>query len=121
MNETGRPTVAFGLAPLPVPAGGVLIIGTSGAALPGLRPGTRVTEAGFADLAPALLARLRPGAVACPLFGAGFDASQVIERLGAIGYRGELQVLCPDLPRPGLVEAELASLHPGIRVTLVLT
>jgi hypothetical protein len=96
----------------------ILAIGTGGKALPGLVQHVAVVEVGAADLTPSLLARLRPAAAACPLLGPGFDAAHIAERLGLLGFRGELRVLCPDLPMPHLVREELAATAPGLRVVL---
>jgi hypothetical protein len=67
----------------------------------------------------ALLARLDPRLVLCPLLGAGFDALQVAERLERLGWTGRLRVLAPALPAPAMVEAELAARAPGLTVDLV--
>lgn len=69
-------------------------------------------------LTPALLYLLKPDRVVCPLFGNQFDAVQVIERLVAIGFGGRLSVIA-DVPAPGLVQAELAALAPGITVEVL--
>jgi hypothetical protein len=81
--------------------------------------GTMLTTA-LAELTAELLVQARPDRVICPLFGAGLDAYSVIERLEALGYAGEIAVLCPPLPRPRLVEAELRAQGPGQRLTLLM-
>lgn len=83
------------------------------------RNGTILTTS-LADLTAEVLAQARPDRVICPLFGAGLDAYSVIERLEALGYAGEIAVLCPPLPRPKLVEAELRAQGPGHRLTLLM-
>jgi hypothetical protein len=71
------------------------------------------------ELTGDILASARPDRVICTLFGAGLDAYAVIERLESLGYRGQITVLAPQLPRPSLVEAELRAQGPGRRLTLL--
>ena len=82
-------------------------------------PMTGVTHLRFADLTAALLARMRPSLILLPLFSPGYDATTAIETLEALGYRGRLTILAPDLPKPRLVERELRNLGPGMRLTLI--
>jgi hypothetical protein len=96
----------------------VLVIGARLPVLHDTTNGTEIAGSAFADLNALLLDRLRPDVVVCPLFGAGFDAEMVIERLDGLGFRGRLRVLCPPLPAPQLVQTELAALATGIAVTL---
>lgn len=108
----------------------------------------------FAALDAATLARLQPDLVVFALFGPPLfgpplygpalfgpalfgpaqtnaaeqgppqDAIAVIERLLALGYAGRMVVICPTLPAPKLVEAELRSAGtgggPGPRLTLLI-
>ncbi len=87
----------------------------------------------FAALDAATLARLQPDLVVFALFGPALfgpalfgpaqtnaaeqgppqDAIAVIERLLALGYAGRMVVICPTLPAPKLVEAELRSTGTG--------
>lgn len=95
-----------------------LVIGARTQEIPPVVPGTRVLEAKIDSLTPELLARHRPTAAACPLIGPGFDAIDVARRLEALGFRGELCVLCPHLPEPDAVLAELAPHAPSLQVVL---
>ncbi len=47
--------------------------------------------------------------VVVPLFCAQFDALEIIETLGAAGYRGLLRVMTPRLPNRQIVLRELRS------------
>lgn len=58
-------------------------------------------------------------AVACPLISDQSDASQVIEDLEAMGFRGVLMVVAPKLPDPGMIQAELRRQAHKIKVTLI--
>lgn len=73
----------------------------------------------YSDLSAALLALHQPSRIILPLFAAGFDATAAVEELEALGYRGRITVLAPDLPKPRLVERELQNLGPGARLTLI--
>ncbi len=95
-------------------------------ALDGLSPlaallpaGTIVDQANFAQLDLALLRRFCPDRVMLPLLARNHDAIQVIERLEALGYRGAITVIGPSLPHPRMVERELRSLGPGVRLVLL--
>lgn len=78
-----------------------------------------VITTSLTELTASLLETARPDRVIFTLFGAGVDAYAVIERLEDLGYAGAITVLCPPLPRPKLVEAELRAQGPGRRLTLL--
>lgn len=109
-----------GMAPPQDPPWRVLVIGARLPVVHDTTNGTEIAGTAYADLTAALLQRLRPDVVVCPLFGGGFDAEMVIERLVTLGFRGRMRVLCPPLPSPQLVQAELGALAPGIAVTLAV-
>lgn len=73
----------------------------------------------FAGLTADCLAGFRPDVVLFPLFSIAEDASVILTRLHELGYQGECLVLCPNLPKPRLIEAELRALAPGIRVQVL--
>lgn len=79
----------------------------------------RIVSAALPQITAQLLASLRPDRVICALFGPAQDAYAVVEQLESLGYDGAITVLCPDLPRPKLVEAELRAIGPGLRLTLL--
>lgn len=76
---------------------------------------------GLSSLDRALLDRIAPHWVVCPLLADGFDATQVISRLLQLGYTGQVMVIAPKLPDPAMVERELRALAPGMRLSLRLT
>jgi len=78
-----------------------------------------IEEAGFAQLDAGLLARVLPDRVLLPLLSVGHDAMAVVERLEQLGYRGQITVIAPSLPRARMVEQELQALGPGMRLTLL--
>ena len=84
-----------------------------------LDPPALVLAIAYRQLSRALLELVAPDCVALPLFTAGFDAVQAIERLGLLGYRGRICAFAPDLPDPALVEAELTALTGGCPVSVI--
>jgi hypothetical protein len=65
------------------------------------------------------LAVLRPRAVAVALFSMSHDVLELAEGLARAGYRGRVLALSPPLPNRKLVQRELASQVPGLRLRLV--
>ena len=59
--------------------------------------------------------------VVAPLFCNSFDALEIIERLGAQGYRKVLRVVAPKLPNRQIVLRELRSHASRQGVTIELT
>ena len=74
----------------------------------------------FADLGIDMLQSVRPDLIVLPLFAPAQDAVNMIETLIALGYRGDITVLAPVLPRPQLVERELQILGPGKKLRLLV-
>lgn len=90
----------------------ILLVGTAKGPVGAVR-------VGFARLDGALLARLAPARVICDLFAGDGDAMMVAEVLAALGWRGRLTVLAPGLPNRRMVQQELQSIAPWIRVEVV--
>lgn len=88
--------------------------------LPDATSGDATLKVRLEALDAALLSEHRPERVVFALFGPGQDAMAVIERLEALGYAGQITVICPSLPRPKLVEAELRAMGPGKRLSLLI-
>jgi hypothetical protein len=82
-------------------------------------PGWTCVMARFAHLDGTLLGRVAPDLVMFPLFGLGFDALQVVERLGQLGYRGRLCCVTVPLPAPDVVRAELERANGGRQLSLI--
>lgn len=88
--------------------------------LPSLMQGRdEVKVISFDGLTAACLAAFRPDAVLFALFSAGEDATGILSRLHELGYVGDCLVLCPNLPKPRQIEAELSGIAPGMRVQLL--
>lgn len=79
----------------------------------------RVLAVPFARLDAALLASVLPDRVLTGLVAEGFDAMDVAERLQALGYGGELWVVCPPLPDLPLVRRELTAAFPALSVRFI--
>lgn len=71
-------------------------------------------------LTPSIIAQHQPDVILFALFSPMQDAISVIERLELIGYGGHIRVICPVLPKPALVEAELRALGPGLRLSVIV-
>ncbi|MFN3642252.1 MAG: hypothetical protein ACK4TB_04925 [Gemmobacter sp.] len=83
-------------------------------------PGWSVVVTRFALVDARLIARVMPDLVLFPLFGEGFDALQVVERLVTIGYRGRLCCITQPLPAPEVVLRELEAANGGRSLRMVL-
>ena len=75
----------------------------------------------FAELAPSLPLPETLELIVAPLFCPEFDALEIIETLGAGGYRGTLRVMAPKLPNRQVVLRELRShaVRQGITLEMV--
>ena len=82
-------------------------------------PMAEVTHMRFAQLTVEILSAIRPGMIILPLFSVDYDAACAVEILEAMGFTGVVTVLAPELPKPRVVERELRSLCPGMRLTLI--
>jgi len=86
--------------------------------------GASVMTTHLQALTSAVLRTADPDLVICALMAqsaddSGADVVALIEKLQSLGYGGRIAVLCPYLPRPDLVQAELRALGPGARLTLI--
>ncbi len=98
----------------------VLLVDLAESVVPAMvRGASPVVVTRFVSLDAALLASVLPAWVGCPLLGPGFDAIQVAQRLVSLGYAGRLVVISPALPDPKMVERELRTLSPGLRLDLM--
>lgn len=59
--------------------------------------------------------------VVAPLFGQGFDAVELIDLIGAKGYRGNVRIVAPALPNRSIVLRELRThaVRQGITVEMI--
>jgi hypothetical protein len=75
---------------------------------PTLRPDEAASIV-FADLPQHVPLPASLELVVAPLFCSDFDALEIIEALGAAGYRGSLRIVTPRLPNRQIVLRELRS------------
>ena len=68
----------------------------------------------------ALLARVQPKKVICPMIGEDYDALIVATHLRALNFAGTLVVVAPELPNPRMVEREIRNQAGGLRVSVVI-
>lgn len=87
--------------------------------LPPVQGRDEVIVISFGGLTAACLAEFRPEAILFPLFSAEEDATGILSRLHDLGFSGDCLVLCPNLPKPRQIEAELRGIAPGMRVQVL--
>lgn len=78
-----------------------------------------VIIARFASIDRALLERVGTDIIAAPLFGAGFDILDLIQRLKSAAYRGHVVALTGRLPDVGVVEREIRAQCGSLTVEIV--
>ncbi len=107
-----------GSGPAPRPPRTVLVVGAPPRpGYPGLAAARgRIVTVALDRLDASRLAAVLPDCVLTWLVAGGVDAMEVAERLQALGYGGELWVVCPPLPDLPLVRRELACAFPGLAV-----
>lgn len=80
-----------------------------------------VVIARFQGLDKALLKRVNPDRVICPLISAEFDALEVLRRLRGLRWQGPVQIVGSQVANPAMVESELRAALPGRQVSLLST
>lgn len=78
-----------------------------------------VVIARFIGLDKALLDRVSPTRVICPLISGDFDAMEVLKRLRTLRWKGPVEVVGPEMANPEMIERELRSALPGREVILL--
>lgn len=78
-----------------------------------------VVIARFNGLDRALLRRVLPNRVICPLIAADFDAMEVLRRLRSLRWQGPVEVVGSNVINPAMVEEELRAALPGRMVNLL--
>jgi hypothetical protein len=99
-----------------------LVIGVPGATLPeGVLRTDEMLSIGYDSLPSVMPMPETVELVVAPLFCPEFDALEIIEALGAAGFRGQLRVLAPKLPNRQIVLRELRAyaVRQGISLELV--
>ncbi len=84
-----------------------------------LAPGAQAVERPD-EIDAALLARVRPEKVICPMIGEDYDALSVATLLRSLDFGGTLVVVAPELPNPRMVEREIRNQAGGLRVSVVI-
>lgn len=95
------------------------ILAVDGPEIAGLAPRLPNRAKGSTAAVLAQVAARRPSAVAIALFGMTHDVLDLAEGLARAGYRGRVLALSPPLPNRRLVQRELASQVPGLRLRLI--
>lgn len=82
------------------------------------RPGN-VSFVNFTEVTAALLELLRPEAVVSPALARDFDCIDLALLLSALDFRGAYKATAFGLPKPQLVEAEIAQLCPRLDFEII--
>ncbi len=79
-----------------------------------------VAFARFEDVTVELLDRLSPSCVLSPALSRRFDCIELAQLLHTYGYKGRYRAISDDLPRPELVEREVAQLCPDLNFAILV-
>jgi len=74
---------------------------------------------GFSEITTSLLARIAPCMVIAPLVARGFDAADLVQRLGALEYPGRVILVSDMALAPHHLSAELQALAPGLWIEVL--
>ena len=109
-------------APAP-PLQTVLVVGRSDARSEAILRSRRaaLVACPLAALDTTLLASVAPAAVAFPLMGAMFDATQVLSRLAMARFAGRVMIFAPSVPDRDMILDELRELAPGMTLEVIET
>ena len=80
-----------------------------------------VAFAAFHEVNRDLLSRLSPSCILSPALSHEFDCIDLAQLLHACGYRGRYRAFSSELPRPELVEREVAQLCPNLNFGILLS
>lgn len=75
----------------------------------------------FSEVTDSLLQQLSPVAVVSPVLAKGFDCIDLALLLHSLNYQGSYRAAAPDLPKPKLIEAEIAQICPRLDFGIVMT
>lgn len=78
-----------------------------------------VAYVSFAEVTPALLDQLRPEAVVSPALARDFDCIDLAMLLCGLRFTGSYKATAFGLPRPKLIEAEIAQLCPSLDFEII--
>lgn len=73
----------------------------------------------FEEVTEGLLEHLGPSAVISPALAQDFDCIDLALRLHDLNFKGMYRATAPDLPRPEVVEKEIAHLCPSIDFKII--
>lgn len=75
----------------------------------------------FHEVTGYLLDKLNPAAVVSPVLAKGFDCIDLAQVLHSLDFKGPYRAAAPDLPKPKLIESEIAQLCPRLDFQIVTT
>lgn len=74
----------------------------------------------FHEVTGGLLDQLQPSTVVSPALAKGFDCIDLAMLLSRLEFNGVYRALAADLPKPGLIESEIAQLCPRLKFEIVV-
>lgn len=80
-----------------------------------------VAFASIEEVTPELLDRLSPTYVVSPALSHRFDCIDLAQLLHRHGYRGRYRAMSKELPRPELVEREIAQICPDLDFAILVS
>ena len=73
----------------------------------------------FHEVTGGLLDQLQPSTVISPALAKGFDCIDLAMLLNRLNFNGNYRAVANNLPKPGLIEAEIAQLCPRLHFEIV--
>ncbi len=78
-----------------------------------------LTKANIGDIDSRFIAKVQPNIVVSCLVCRDFDFLELAQALQIANYQGELSIIVPELPNPGIVLAEATTACPDLRITFI--
>lgn len=75
----------------------------------------------FADISESILTQYNPTVVFSPVLASNFDCIDLAILLQQVGYTGSYRAMAKDLPKPDLIEREVAHICPRIDFSIVIS
>lgn len=75
----------------------------------------------FDEISENILAHYNPKVVFSPVLASNFDCIDLAILLQQVGYTGSYQAMAKDLPKPDLIEREVAHICPRIDFSIVIS
>lgn len=77
-------------------------------------PDEKLAFVAFEDITEETLQHYSPSIILSPVLATGFDCTDLILLLRNLSYKGLYRAIAQDMPKPALIEREVAQLYPGL-------